>query len=100
MLSSTTPGCSDARAGAPAHVAFRRLNGVGAWDRVSFAAQGWPARSPADPSQTSSRMLRTARGRCGSLHLHRNGLAPSTPCRSPGALKLLLPPRQSRGVSR
>ncbi len=30
--------------------------------------------------------LRTARGRCGSLLLHRNGLAPSTPCRSPGAL--------------
>ena len=29
--------------------------------------------------------LRTARGRCGSLLLHRNGLAPSTPCRSPGA---------------
>ena len=37
--SSTTPGCSDARAGAPAHVAFRRLNSVGAWDRVAFAAQ-------------------------------------------------------------
>ena len=29
--------------------------------------------------------LRTARGRCGLLILHRNGLAPSTPCRSPGA---------------
>jgi hypothetical protein len=28
---------------------------------------------------------RTARGRCGSLLLHRNGLSPSTPCRSPGA---------------
>src|ERR1017187_8263863 len=26
------------------------------------------------------------RGRCGSLLLHRDGLAPSTPCRSPGAL--------------
>jgi hypothetical protein len=25
------------------------------------------------------------RGRCGSLLLHRDGLAPSTPCRSPGA---------------
>jgi hypothetical protein len=24
---------------------------------------------------------------CGSLHLHRNGLAPSTPCRPPGALQ-------------
>src|SRR6202023_1138726 len=28
---------------------------------------------------------RMTRGRCGSLHLHRKGLAPSTPCRSPGA---------------
>ena len=31
---------------------------------------------------------RTARGRCGSLLLHRSGLAPSTPCRSPGALRV------------
>src|SRR5271168_1540995 len=30
--------------------------------------------------------LRTARGRCGSLLLHRSGLSPHTPCRSPGAL--------------
>src|SRR3954454_19678403 len=29
---------------------------------------------------------RTAWGRCGSLLLHRVGLAPTTPCRSPGAL--------------
>ena len=29
--------------------------------------------------------LRTAWGRCGSLSLHRRGLAPLTPCRSPGA---------------
>src|SRR5713101_975748 len=28
---------------------------------------------------------RTAWGRCGSLLLHRSGLAPPTPCRSPGA---------------
>ena len=32
---------------------------------------------------------RTARGRCGSLPLHRVGLAPTTPCRSPGALRIL-----------
>src|SRR5499433_3933203 len=32
---------------------------------------------------------RTARGRCGSLLLHRSGLAPPTPCRSPGALRVL-----------
>src|SRR5262249_14860441 len=30
--------------------------------------------------------LRTARGRCDSLGLHRSGLAPPTPCRSPDAL--------------
>src|SRR5271165_3099224 len=30
------------------------------------------------------------RGRCGSLLLHRDGLAPSTPCRSPGALRFTL----------
>ena len=29
--------------------------------------------------------LRTARGRCGSLLLHRSGLAPPTPCRLPQA---------------
>ena len=29
---------------------------------------------------------RTAWGRCGSLLLHRSGLSPHTPCRSPGAL--------------
>jgi len=28
--------------------------------------------------------LRTARGRCGSLDLHRRGLAPPAPCQSPG----------------
>ena len=32
--------------------------------------------------------LRMTRGRCGSLPLHRNGLAPSTSCRSPGAPRL------------
>src|SRR6266550_3128510 len=32
---------------------------------------------------------RTARGRCRSLLLHRSGLAPPTPCRSPGALRIL-----------
>ena len=34
--------------------------------------------------------LRTARGRCGSLRLHRSGLSPPTPCRSPGALQISL----------
>jgi hypothetical protein len=30
---------------------------------------------------------RTTRGQCGSLLLHRDGLSPSSPCRSPGALR-------------
>jgi hypothetical protein len=33
------------------------------------------------------RQPRMTRGRCGSLLPHRDGLAPSTPCRSPGALR-------------
>ena len=32
---------------------------------------------------------RTAWGRCGSLVLHRIGLSPITPCRSPGALRII-----------
>src|SRR5262249_53509954 len=31
----------------------------------------------------------TARGRCGSLFLHRIGLSPTTPCRPPGAQSLI-----------
>ena len=45
---------------------------------------GWPARPPADASPTPSRTPRTARGRCGSPLLHRGGLAPPAPRRSPG----------------
>src|SRR5712671_3651908 len=44
-----------------------------------------------DPLSTLRRcsrgQLRMTRGRCGSLLLHRDGLAPSTPYRSPGALR-------------
>src|SRR6476660_5538404 len=43
-----------------------------------------------DPLSTLRRCprehLRMTRGRCGLLLLHHDGLAPSTPCRSPGAL--------------
>jgi hypothetical protein len=41
--------------------------------------------------------LRMTRGRCGSLLLHRKGLPPSTPCRSPGASQMLsaLPRQQT-----
>src|SRR5882762_10091829 len=41
------------------------------------------------------------RGRCGSLLLHRKGLAPSTPCRSPGASQMssALSPRTDVGLA-
>src|SRR5450631_942726 len=42
---------------------------------------------------------RMTRGRCGSLLLHRDGLAPSTPCRSPGALRST-PDKQTFSVRR
>ena len=40
------------------------------------------------------------RGRCDSLLLHRDGLAPSTPCRSPGALRFTPDTRRQSGHSR
>ena len=43
---------------------------------------GWPMRTPGRPRGRR----RTARGRCGSLFLHRSGLAQPTPRRPPGAL--------------
>src|SRR5436190_6981214 len=42
---------------------------------------------------------RTAWGRCGSLLLHRSGLAPPTPCRSPGALRVLNAQPRSRSLA-
>src|SRR5713226_9367288 len=41
---------------------------------------------------------RTARGRCRSLLLHRSGLAPPTPCRPPGALRVLHGQPRSPGL--
>jgi len=51
----------------------------------SIAAQWLACTFPADASPTSSRLPAHGSGRCGSLFLHRSGLAPPTPCRSPGA---------------
>src|SRR5215469_7177294 len=45
------------------------------------------------------RRPRTARGRCGSLLLHRIGLAPTTRCRSPGALRKILDTTPVPGVA-
>ena len=62
-------------------------------------------RVPLPTSRLSPRGdLRTARGRCGSLHLHRRRLSLPTPCQSPGksgrnvsaacGAQSLLPPRR------
>jgi len=84
--SSTTPGHPSACDDALGHVAFRYKDSVGT--RISFLSRlnGWPARSPADASPTSSRLPAHGSGRCGSLFLHRSGLAPPTPCRLPAHL--------------
>jgi hypothetical protein len=62
----------------PSVLSSNRVKGVGTRDEVC------------DPLSTLRRRprgrLRMTRGRCGSLLLHRGGLAPPTTCRSPGAL--------------
>ena len=80
-VSVTTPDRLGARDGAPVHVAFHIRNCVGIRDegfRGSMAGL-------CSPLPTLGRCPRgrlpTARGRCGSLLLHREGLAPSTSCR-------------------
>ena len=56
---------------------------------------GWPMHSPVNASLMPSRATaHELPGGCGSLLLHRDGLAPSTPCRSPGALRF--PPDRDR----
>jgi hypothetical protein len=68
-------------------MAFHIRNCVGTRDDRSSRFSGWPVHSPADASPGSCGRPRTAQGRCGSLLLHRKGLAPSTSCRPPGALR-------------
>jgi len=83
--SQTTQSRSHARVDACDRVAFRWSDGVGApieafaaqWLAYTFPCRRFALRLAAE--------TRTARGRCGSLLLHRSGLPPHTPCRSPGA---------------
>ena len=80
--SATTPGRRGACDSAPLRVAFRVSDGVGTRNIDLFAAQ-WLACTL--PCQRFTYGLTTAtrmtRGRCGSLLLHRSGLAPPTLCR-------------------
>ena len=98
--SSTTPGRPGARACAPDRVAFHYLNSVGTRDLNLFRGSMAGLCAPLPTLRRRPRgRPRTARGRCGSLLLHRVGLAPSTPCRSPGALRKILYVIRSTGVS-
>jgi len=79
--SSTTP-CRWALADiVPSRVAFRRQNGVGDRDESLSRLNGWPMHSLPTLRPYPRGHRRTARGRCGSLLLHRSGLSPPTPCR-------------------
>jgi hypothetical protein len=84
--STTTPGRLSARVGALRRVAFRYTDSVGTRKLFSIAAQWlaytYPYRRFADTLTSDCARLG---GRCGSLNLHRSGLAPPIPCRSPGA---------------
>src|ERR1700683_229425 len=52
--------------------------------------------SPTDASSTPLRTATHGSGRCGPLLLHRVGLSPTTPCRSPGALRIRYAQPRSR----
>ena len=55
-VSKTTPGRLGARVIAPIRVAFRQGNDVGTQDEGTFAAHGWPMRSPVNASPIPSRV--------------------------------------------
>ena len=84
--SKTTPGPVGTRNDAPASVAFRGVNNVGTRVYNAFAAQ-WLAYTL--PYRRFAVILAEDCARIGGdvgLPLHRSGLSPHTPCRSPGAL--------------
>ena len=54
--SATTPGQTDARDCAPARVAFRSVDSVGAREIILSRLNGWPACSPTDASPAPLRM--------------------------------------------
>src|SRR5271165_394463 len=80
--SPTTPGWAGARDDAPVHVAFREFDHVGTQIVSSFRGSMAGLCAPLPTLRRHPRECqRTARGRCGSLLLHRGGLAPPTLCR-------------------
>ena len=88
--SLTTPDRPGARDGASGRVAFRNIATASAPGIGNFRGSMAGLCVPLSTLRRGPREhLRMTRGRCGSLLLHRKGLAPSTPCRSPGARKCL-----------
>ena len=79
--SSTTPGRLGDRVHARSVLPSAFAMGVGTWDKNLSL--------PTLRRRPYGRQ-RTARGQCGSLLRHRVGLAPTTRCRSPGALRKIL----------
>ena len=73
--------------------AFRHQNGVGAQDDVDFAMMAYAI--PCDVRRCPRGHLRTARGRCGLLLLHRSGLHHLL-LPSPGALSISTPSNSMR----
>jgi hypothetical protein len=87
--SQTTRGGTGPRNDGPRPVAFCCHDGIGTPNDIAFAAPLPGLYAPLSTLRLRPRSrLRMTRGRCGSLPLHRNGLAPSTSCRSPGAPRL------------
>lgn len=84
--STTTPGRLSTRVIALSRLAFRYTDSVGTQDLFSIAAQWlacmYPYRRFANTLADDGARLG---GRCGSLILHRSGLAPPIPRRSPDA---------------
>ena len=75
--SQTTQGRLDTCAGVSDHVAFHESYRVSTLEnhlRGSMAGLHAPLSTL---RRTPHGMLRMTRGQCGSLHLHRNGLAPT-----------------------
>jgi hypothetical protein len=94
--SSTPPGQPSARDNALGRVAFRFRNRVGT-RKLGFRGSMAGLRPPLPTlRRRPCERQRTARGRCGSLLLHRLGLSPITPCRSPGALRIRYAQPRSR----
>ena len=87
--SQTTRGGASSRASGPDPVAFCCHGGIGAPDYIAFAAHNLARTHPCQrfPGHLAALTHDFGAG-VGRYALHRNGLLPSTSCRSPGAPRL------------